>query len=364
MSVPPAGSQITGADPREHGNALRILVLSDGVPGHDRSCFGIVSALAKFRAVDARLLPIKEIRGGSRRMKRTRARLMPFDRYWPRVYALGERVSLANPLPRIDALPPHGIDLVVSTGPATSAANIALARHYGAKNVYFGFPQWPVTGGFTLLLSPVAHRDRKGVAYALRPSEIDASELPPPRPLTADTERRAALLVGGDSKHYRYTPNDFDILARRLIDVSEALPWLSWTVFDSHRTPEKPFRVFADAIRASGRPIGIVRYRDRGLLSNRSAHTSDLVLATADSMSMIFEAAAARRPTGILAADGYKPPRRDALECNILLGNGHAFSLRFSELDAASLLAAAARIACMPGSELDALYATIARAGI
>jgi mitochondrial fission protein ELM1 len=342
-----------------------VLVVSDGVPGHDRSSFGILSALRKFRKVEAVLLPVEEVRRGRRRIRRTLARLMPFDSFWRGYYSVGERGALANPLALVRALPAGPIDLVISAGPATAAANIALARRYAAKNVYFGFPQWPITGAFTLLLTPALGGVRRNVAHVLRPSDLDASDLPAPRPLAVDAEVRcAALLFGGDTKHYRYTVQDLQLLAARLADLVRDLPRLRWTVFDSRRTPAEPFDHFVEATAPIRSSVEVVRFAEGGLLSNMAAFRSDLVLVTADSMSMIAEAIAARRPTVILFADDYRAPKRDKVEHDLVIARRWAFPLRFSDLEASAFLTALPRVVPMSELQLDGLHATMSRFGI
>ena len=117
-------------------------------------------------------------------------------------------------------------------------------------------------------------------------------------------------------------------------------------------------------IEAGGAPVEFVRFAAGGLLSNQRAFGSDLVLVTADSMSMLAEAIAARRPAGILFADDYRPPKRDAVEQAALVANRRAFRLRFSGLVAEALISGAADLRVLQGSELDALYDTLARHGI
>jgi hypothetical protein len=81
-------------------------------------------------------------------------------------------------------------------------------------------------------------------------------------------------------------------------------------------------------------------------------------------MSMLAESVASRRPTGILFADRYEPPKRDAIEHRALLSDKRAFALRFSELTAEALFEGAAGLELLPGSQLEALYETLARHGI
>ncbi len=344
---------------------MRILILSDGVAGHDRSSLGILTALQRHRTVDARVLSIRETRRLSRRLKRTLAGIMPFDRFWKTFYRIGGEPSPFNPLPVTREIPQDPVDLVITTGPRTSAANIAMARHLRAKNVYFGFSKWPSDGFYTVLLTSEQRRPHPHRAYTLRPSELDGTELPEARPLVANgTERHASILFGGQSKHYDYTMADMEQLAARLTALTRDLPWLKWTFFDSRRSPEQEIDHLVELTKASGAPIEFVRFAERGLLSNNPAFTSDLVLVTADSMSMLAESIASRRPTGILFADRYKPPERDAIEHRAMMADRRAFPVTYSGLTAKTLLDGVAGLEPLPASQLEMLYESLARHGI
>lgn len=344
---------------------MRVLILSDGVPGHDRSSLGIFAALAKHRKAEARVLSIRETRRLSRRAKRAFAGVLPFRLFWHVFYQVSGGASSSNPLPLADAIPEGGVDLVVSAGPRTAAANIAIAKKLKAKNVYFGFSRWPSDGLYTVLLTPERRRPHPHRAYTLRPSELDATELPDPRPLALNgTERCAAILIGGQSKHYVYTMADMELLAKRLIGLALKLPWVKWTVFDSRRTPKEEFDFLAATVMTKGAAVEFVRFGERGLLSNAAAFRSDLVLVTADSTSMLAESVAAGRPTGILFADRYRPPRRDAIELQAMISDRRAFPIAFSGLTADALLKGVQGLRPLTGSQLDALHETIARYGI
>jgi mitochondrial fission protein ELM1 len=346
-------------------SAMRILILSDGVAGHDRSSLGILTALKRHRAVEASVLSIRETRRLSRRVKRTLAGLMPFDLFWKTFYRIGGEPSPFNPLPLTHEIPQGPVDLVITTGPRTSAANIAVARHLGAKNVYFGFSKWPSDSFYTVLLTSEQRRLHPHRAYTLRPSELDGTALPEARPLTANgTERRASVLFGGQSKHYYYTKADMEQLAERLTALTRELPWLKWTFFDSRRSPEDEIDHLVELTKASGAPIEFVRFAQHGLLSNNPAFASDLVLVTADSMSMLAESIASRRPTGILFADRYKPPERDAIEHKAMIADRRAFPVTFSGLNVEAVLDGAAGLERLPASQLEMLYETLARHSI
>ncbi len=344
---------------------MRVLILSDGIAGHDRSSLGILAALQRHRAAEAVVLPIRETRHLSRRVKRTLAAVMPFEAFWRAFYTIGDGASPFNPLPLTDAIPDAPFDLVISTGPKTSAANIAVARRLKAKNVYFGFSKWPADGFYTVLLTSERRRPHPHRGYTLRPSELDATELAEARPLVADgTERRAALLFGGQSKHYDYTFADMERLAERLVALGQDMPWLTWTLFDSRRSPKAEFERLVEIVEPTGAPVTFVRFADQGLLSNNPAFSADLVLVTADSMSMLAESIASRRPTGILFADAYKPPKRDAIEHQAMITDRRAFAITFSGLTAEGLGDGVRGLETLPGSQLDTLYQTLTRYGI
>jgi mitochondrial fission protein ELM1 len=324
-----------------------------------------MTALAKHRPVEARVLPIRETRRLSRRLKRTLAGLLPFGLFWKLFYRIGGDPSPFNPLPLVQAIPTGPVDLVITTGPRTSAANIAVARRLRAKNVYFGFSKWPSDGLYTVLLTSERRRAHPHRAYTLRPSELDGAELPEARALVPNgTARHASLLFGGQSKHYYYTLADMQLLAEKIVALTRAMPWLKWTLFDSRRSPEAEFDRLVEIVRANGTPVEFVRFREHGLLSNNPAFRSDLVLVTADSMSMLAESIASRRPTGILFADRYKAPHRDAIEHAAMIADRRAFPIRLGDLSAEALVAGAAGLEPLPGSQLDALYETLARHGI
>jgi mitochondrial fission protein ELM1 len=344
---------------------MQVLILSDGIAGHDRSSLGILAALAKHRNVEAQVLPIRETIRMSRRLKRSLAGYLPFELFWRALYAVGGEASPFNPLPVTEGIPTRPVDLVISTGPRTSAANIAVARFLGAKNIYFGFSKWPSDGFYTVLLTSERRRLHPHRAYTLRPSELDGAELPKARRIAPNgAGRHASLLFGGQSKHYYYTTADMELLADRIVALARSMPWLSWTVFDSRRSPKAEFDRLVEIVASSGVPVEFVRFAERGLLSNKPAFRSDLVLVTADSMSMLAESIASCRPTGILFADRYRPPKRDAIEHQAMIADRRAFAITFSGLAAEDLQKKASGLETLPGSQLEALYRTVARYGI
>jgi hypothetical protein len=225
--------------------------------------------------------------------------------------------------------------VVVSTGPATAAANIAAARRLSARSLYCGFPKWPVTG-FSLILSPVPSRSPR-VAFTPRPTSVDGKMLPAPRPLAAPGERMIALLFGGDTKHHCYSPAEMDTLAESLSAILAARPRWSLLAFDSRRTAATLFDRFQDAMAPLGERVRIHRFAHSGVASNAPAFRADLALVTADSLSMTTEALAASRPTLVAAAEKYVGPARDRAELEWLARAGRIGRTTFATLDITAL---------------------------
>lgn len=314
---------------------MNVLVLTDGVAGHDRASEGVVVALARRGGVAAHWLGIAEVRPRSRRLARVSAAMSDPEPWIARNVRLApDRVAPAFAARAVDGWPERA-DVIVSTGPSTAAANIAVARRYRARNVYCGFPKWPSTG-FTVILSPVPSRVAS-VALVPRPSDIDAADFPVPRPLGAAGERRVALLFGGESKHHRYAAAEIDALAAALAATLDALPEVRLVLYDSRRTAAALFDRLVAALPAER--IIVHRFADGGIGSNRAAFAADLVLVTADSLSMITEALSAGRPTLVIRADAYRGPRRDRQEIAALAGAGLIAEATFGAVDAERLLA-------------------------
>ncbi|MBJ3777481.1 ELM1/GtrOC1 family putative glycosyltransferase [Acuticoccus mangrovi] len=312
-----------------------VLVLTDGVAGHDRASDGVLAALSRHHTTEAGWLGIAEVRPRSRRIARTCAALGAPEAFLSRNTLLApDRVAPTFASRRLADWPARA-DIVLSTGPSTAAANIAAARKYGARNIYCGFAKWPVLG-FSMILSPVVSRSPH-VAFAPRPTRIDADALPRPRHLVDGQERRIALLFGGETKHYAYTERDMDALAEACRALLEARPTWSLVVFDSRRTASRLFDRVASALAPLAPRATVHRFTDGGIASNAEAFSADIVLVSADSLTMVTEAIAAGRPTLVVRADAYRGPDRDVRELADLAAARMIGRTTFGKLDLAAL---------------------------
>ena len=313
------------------------------------------------------MLPIRESSALSRRLKRMLAGLIPFDVVLAKVSTgSSANIAYAGPLPLATAVDGHPADLVISTGPRTAAANIAVARRLGAKNVYFGLSQWPSDRFFSLLLTP--ERRTPSSARRLCTSALRDRRRRPARCATARTERRGAprraalrravealfLHDGGHGASCRAGRRAHPRAALAEVDDLRFPPHACGGVrapgaADRSRRRAGGVRPVCDR-RAALQPAGV---RLRPCSGHRGFHV--------DARRGNRRASAGRN-----SFRGRATVRRNATLSSRRRSSPTAgpFRLRFSGLVAEALISGAADLRVLQGSELDALYDTLARHGI
>lgn len=266
---------------------LDILILSDGRPGHYHLADGVAAAIARRRATT---VTRREVR---------RQRIVPNR-------ALAWAVLGGVPLAAIlrygyglgEAAVPEA-DLVISAGGETMAANVAVARLRGARNIYCGTVRRLPPEAFSLIVSSYArHAGRAHHLVTLKPNGIDPDTLAAER---ASRDRRSGtlygLLVGGDSGLFRYTNAEWDRLAAFLGEAHRATG-ARWVVSTSRRTSDYAADALEAVAAAPASPIAeLIDFRRAGPGTLPHLFASvDAILATEDSSTMISEAVCARLP--------------------------------------------------------------------
>lgn len=317
---------------------LRVLLLSDGRPGHYHLAEGVCAALRRLRPIDVTTLRIDRGRMPTRLLTGAlRAGLMTPAM----VLRAGYGVSRAT-VPEAD--------LVISAGGDTIAANVAAARLTGAPNIFCGTLRHATPAEMTLTVSSYArHESRPGHIVCLKPTAMDPDELGRPAVVPAfgplHPPRTAALLIGGDSGLFHYTQAEW----RRLITFlaeQHAAHGTRWLVSTSRRTPD----AVADAIGDAGADARsgvaeVLDYRTAGPGTlPRLMGSADVVLCTEDSSTMISETIAARLPVvGISPADhAFKPEEADYRA--LMIARGWARFVPLAELTPESFLKELARV--------------------
>lgn len=274
----------------EHADADigSVWILTDGKAGDEAQCLGVVEAL-----------------GLKPELRRVRPRF-PFSWLAPRgpidpADAPGRAGSpIAPPFP----------DLAVASGRRTVPYLRALKRASGGRT-FTVFLKDPRTGLGAADLIWVPEHDRlRGpnvIATLTGPHRISAARLaaarlvPDPR-LAGLAEPRVAVLVGGDSRHHRFRPDDIQRLGRDLDRLARSGAALMITT--SRRTPH----ALAASLKSLAEEAGGFFWNGSGenpLVAMLAIASG--VVATADSTNMIGEAAATGVPVLVFSPSGGHP---------------------------------------------------------
>ncbi len=322
---------------------LRILILSDGRPGHTNLSEGIAAALARRYPVDvARLRVDRGKWPGPVAALLTRSAFTA-QRILKVVYGLDQ-----------SDLPPA--DMVISAGGETLAANICAARLLGARNIFYGSLRQYRAADFTLVLTSFARQATRApnIVQAIKPSALDPDTLP-----TAPSPHGTSLLgllVGGPTGGVIYKAGDWTALKALIADTTAAFG-IRWIASNSRRTPPEASAALRELHEATDGPIIELTDVDgpaASSLPDLFAKVSGIV-CTADSSSMISEAIWARKPVVAIEPDKFTLTRNEQDYRNWLARNGWSASTRLTGLKPEKLSALLAELAPSTHNPLDDL---------
>lgn len=260
-------------------------ILTDGKPGDEMQCLGVAE----------RLGVIPEIR-----------RVAP-GRPWAWLMPRGPIDPREAPDKRDSPIRPPYPDIVLASG-RRAVAYLRAVRKASNGRSFTVFLKDPRTGPATADLIWVSEHDRlRGdnvlvtitSPHRLSPEKLAAARAAPPPQLAALPSPRAAVLVGGDSRHHRFTPADIATFAGMLDRLAGS--GVSLMGSRSRRTPS----ALDEALAAVFAKHGGWWWDGTGdnpyipLLA-----LADTVVATADSTNMIGEAAATGVPILVFEPTG------------------------------------------------------------
>ncbi|MHB2167719.1 mitochondrial fission ELM1 family protein [Alsobacter sp. R-9] len=263
-------------------------VLTDGKAGDEVQCIGVAEALG--------LTP--EVRRVAPRPPWSW--LMPWGPVDPRE---------APGRPGSPIRPPYP-DLVIASG-RRAVASLRRIRRETRGRTFTVFLKDPRTGTGTADLIWVPQHDAlRGdnvIVTLTSPHRIHAERLAtaraaPPPALAALPSPRVALLVGGDSRHHRFTDEDIGRLARQVEDL--AAQGVSLMATTSRRTPPALAEKVAATVRRAG---GFVWDGTGDNPYVPMLALADAVLVTADSVNMVGEACATGRPVLVFEPSERRP---------------------------------------------------------
>ena len=277
-------------------SAIRLRILSDGRAGHDAQALGIAEAMGlapEIRRIHPRklfglLAPFGPL---DPREKETEP-LSPIAPPWPDIALAAGRRTLPY-LRRIKRVSLRRVFTVYVNAPATGsrAADLIVAPlHDGmfARNVFT--PTTPANRVTSELLARLRlHPDPRVEAL--------------PRP-------RAAVLIGGDSRHFRFAPTVVTALQEAIRALQDA--GYSVMATASQRTPPAVVAALAPIIAERAGWFWSDGAGENPYFSMLAK--ADLILVTADSVSMVGEAVATGAPVHIFAPQGRSAKIADYLE--------------------------------------------------
>ena len=249
------------------GAPLVIWHFSDGKPGHDNQSRGLLRALSARLPVQIHKIDVPP--SG----KRTALRHL-FD--------LMRRRCMA---PRHLSVP----DLLIGAGHATHLPMLAARHARGGRVIVLMKPSLPLRC-FDLCIVPRHDKVMPRANVFVTRGPLNVIE-----PAAQKLERHGLMLIGGPSKHYRWS--DQAVLEQIETVARQDTKW-RWTLAGSRRTPDS----LVAALQERQLPnVSYVAARDTGpeWLPFRLAE-APRVWVSEDSMSMIYEALTAGAAVGIL----------------------------------------------------------------
>ncbi|MBO3760967.1 mitochondrial fission ELM1 family protein [Ciceribacter sp. L1K22] len=268
-----------------NGRRPTVWVLTDGKAGDEQPLIGVAEALG-VTPVLRRLRP-----------RRVFSWFMPWGPIDPREAPNQLGSPIAPPYP----------DICLATGRrAVSYLRRLKVLSPKTLTVFFKDPRTSRHGADLLI---VQHHDRPALADNILAvttapnrtplARLDTIRRTPPPHLVALPHPRIAVLVGGDSRHSRFTPDDIDAFASALESLHDR--GTSLMITTSRRTP----RELADRLATLGERNRVNFWTGTGEnpLAGYLA-LADEVVVTADSTNMIGEAAGTGRPIRLFYPSG------------------------------------------------------------
>ena len=293
----------------------KIVILSDGKPGHYNQSLGIMDQLSDD---EYQLVEINFRSKWHDNILRIFLSLFPGGKLTDKViwsilfFSLTEETI--SKLKNIQS-----VALILSTGSSVAAVNLLLGQLLDAKTVTCRPPSPVGTRQFDLAILPRLYwrqPERINVCRTLGvPNRISPERLEHFRPLSqkvsSSQRSKIGLLIGGNSPLHNMSKK----VATRWIDfLIQLVKSRKWQVLlsTSRRTPKVIEEYIADIIkdRNDDFPINLFSHQTPSSSQFKFEHilaNSDLLLVTEDSFSMVCEACSSGKPVVILEVERTQP---------------------------------------------------------
>lgn len=270
----------------------RILIISEGSPGHESQSKGFVYALKRYVDIEVTIIPGKMIlRGCLRPLFRFILSLTGFrlSNFFLR------KITMFTDVP--DGL--EKPDLIISSGGKSVFVARVLATRYKVNYCYIGEYKPYGNHWFDTIITPVISEPSEHIIEVnLLPVFIDECDL------KYEKENNLwCMLIGGASRSHNYLREDWIALAKSMNELS-SYHSIRWLITTSRRTGEEAESILqqqinpeyiSDAVWWSERPQKKLR-----IFMMRASS----IFVTQDSLTMVTEALSMNKPVHMLHPDG------------------------------------------------------------
>ena len=299
---------------------MQVVILSDKKPGHYKQSLGIVEKMSECQTTWLEIQFRRKWRDNLLRVFMSVFGGAPLP------------MSLSHTLLQWSLIPEaynalvqlQTADIILSTGSSVAAVNLLLARILGAKTVTCRKPSPIGTRYFDLAILPMIswrNASRKdnicrtiGVPNPISPKLLDAKRKQLESELNLPDCPRIGVLLGGTDRHETITIEDTERLSTICKAVAEKMN-TQILITTSRRTPSDVTEHLVSTLKHTDRcPLFITPDASSELEDPYQAilALSDLLIVTADSFSMVCEAASSGRNVIVLTLShkSVRPPRR------------------------------------------------------
>lgn len=281
----------TNAKPQPDARPLRVLVLSDGRPGHFNQSKGVLRALEFHRPVETEWCEIR-LRA---------AALRPLLTAFLNCTSWVTKVSQLGMFYRLQTWPASTPDLIVSAGGNTLFASVWLARAFGCRNLFIGDVRRLQAHCFWRVLMyqkrypspPFIHWTITPVPILPEEIAVQGCQFRRERGLSSD--RLWTMLIGGNGGGYIYRPEDWQNLFQFLEQAAQRHD-IRWLVITGRRTGVQAEQIFASKLPAKFIAGFSLFSQEQGTFYRQFLGAGERIVTTEDSNMMLSEAISTGKP--------------------------------------------------------------------
>ena len=273
---------------------LKVLLLSDGKPGHITQTLGLVGYLKKKFWLQHDLIEVKpRIKIANRFLRillNRNSRYATLFFNW--LYKLNEPKTLS-----------HKPDIIISTGGNTCGVNAILAKKFACKNIFLGSLRGHDPRLFTSIITTTPMPDiDNAIVLDVAPTLIDQEKLQEAAKEFLDKHKILpnknlwVMLIGGEGSGYSYSGEDYKTLANAMLVLAKKYN-IRWLLTTSRRTGLANERVLQTSLQDRDEIAYAVFFNQKfEKIMQAYLGAGEMIFCTEDSTSMVSEAVVSQKP--------------------------------------------------------------------